>query len=96
MNASRIPDFANKSRAGMSTWFADMALRGLLFHPEDASSSIYTTTTGDRAFTPDECSKLDGIMTDMFSRFSDDVIEVCYPIFMKAAGQALPSDGRYC
>ena len=86
MNASRIPDFANKSREGMSIWFSEMALRGLLFHPEDAPSSIIKGGTGERLFTSFECAKLDGIMSGMFSRFGDDVIETCYPIFMKAAG----------
>ena len=89
MHASRIPDFANKSRNGMSIWFAEMSLRGLLFHPEDAPSSIYTIATGERAFTAMECTKLDGIMAEMFALFGDDVREACYPIFMKAAGQRL-------
>lgn len=86
MNASRIPDFANKSREGMSIWFAEMSLRGLLFHPEDAPSDIFTIATNERAFTPDECIELDGIMAEMFELFGDGVCETAYPIFMKDAG----------
>ena len=89
MHASRIPDFANKSRDGMSIWFAEMSLRGLLFHPEDAPDSIYTIATGARTFTTKECMKLDEIMPEMFALFGDDVCEVCYPIFMRAAGLRL-------
>lgn len=89
MHASRIPDFANKSREGMSIWFAEMSLRGLLFHPEDAPDSICTIATGERAFTTGECAKLDGIMSEMFSLFGDDVCEACYSIFMRAAGLRL-------
>ncbi|MGB6145424.1 MAG: hypothetical protein WBG33_14120 [Rhodanobacter sp.] len=86
MNTSRIPKFANKSREGMSIWFAEMSLRGLLFHPEEAPSSIFTIATNERAFTPDECAELDGIMAEMFELYGDRVCETCYPIFMKAAG----------
>lgn len=86
MNASRIPDFANKSPEGMSIWFAEMSLRGLLFHPEDAPSSIYTIATNERTFTTDECIQLDAIMADMFARFGDGVCEAAYPIFMKCMG----------
>ena len=96
MNPSRIPDFANKSREGKSIWVAEMALRGLLFHPEDAPSSIYTIATGEQTFTTEECAKLDEIMAVMFSRFGGGVIEACYPIFMRAAGYVLSPDDRYC
>lgn len=86
MNASRIPDFANKSREGMSIWFAEMSLRGLLFHPEDAPRDIITITTNERTFTSEECIKLDGIMAEMFTLFGNDVCEAAYPIFMKRMG----------
>ncbi|MGB5852987.1 MAG: hypothetical protein WBG85_11910 [Rhodanobacter sp.] len=86
MDASRIPQLANKSRAGMSIWFAEMSLRGLSFHPEEAPNSIITIATNERAFTPDECAELDGIMAQMFGLFGDDVCETAYPISMKAAG----------
>lgn len=86
MKASRIPDFANKSREGMSIWFAEMSLRGLLFHPEDAPSDILTIASNERTFTPAECAKLDGIMAEMFALFGDGVCETAYPIFMKCMG----------
>jgi hypothetical protein len=89
MHASRIPDFANKSHEAMSIWFAEMSLRGLLFHPEDVPDSIYTIANGERAFTTEECTKLDGIMSEMFALFGADVCEACYPIFMRAAGLRL-------
>lgn len=89
MHASRIPDFANKSREGMSIWFAEMSLRGMLFHPEDEPDSICTIATGERAFTVEEWTKLDGIMSEMFALFGDGVCETCYSIFMRAAGVRL-------
>jgi len=87
MRASRIPDFANKSREGMSRWFSEMSLRGLLFHPEDRPGDMIRIVTGEKLFSPDECAKLDAIMAEMFDRFGDDVCEVAYPVFMHVAGQ---------
>lgn len=86
MEASRIPDFANKSREGMSRWFSEMALRGLLFHPEDRPTDIIRIETGKRTFTRNESLKLDGIMAEMFEKFGDGVCEVAYPVFMKQMG----------
>lgn len=89
MNASRIPDFVNKSREGMSIWFSEMSLRGLLFHPEDAPSDIFVVSTNERMFTPSECIRLERIMAEMFDLFGDDVCAAAYPIFMRCAGMPL-------
>jgi hypothetical protein len=86
MQISRIPDFANKSREGMSMWFAEMSLRGLLFHPEDAPRDIITIATGEPSFTADECIKLERILDEMFALYGDGVCEAAYPIFMKCMG----------
>lgn len=83
MKAPCIPDFANKSREGISIWFAEMSLRGLLSYPEDAPSDIFTVATGEWTFTSTECAKLGEIMTEMFALFGDGVCETAYPIFMK-------------
>lgn len=85
MQLSRIPDFSNKTREGMSFWFSEMAVRDLLFHPEDRPSDIFRIATGEKMFTKEECSKLDVIMSEMFHRFGDGVCQTAYPIFMKAA-----------
>lgn len=83
---SRVPDFANKSHAGMSRWFDEMSRRGLLFHPEDKPADIVDIVTGKPVFTERECARLDAILGEMFDRFGNDVCETAYPIFMKAAG----------
>lgn len=89
MNSTRIPDFTNKSRKGMSIWFNEMSLRDLLFHPDDAPSDIITTATNKKVFARNECNKLDAIMREMFDMFGNDVYEIAHPIFMKRAGQRL-------
>lgn len=87
MKASRTPDFVNKTREGMGCWFVEMALRGLLFHPEDRPRDIVTIATGRPAFTRRECAKLDCILADMFESFGEGVCEAAYPIFMKQFGR---------
>jgi hypothetical protein len=86
MIASRVPNFANKSRAGMSRWFDEMSLRGLMSHPEDRPADIVEAVTGEPLFTKQECTKLDVILSEMFDHFGNDVCEAAYPIFMKAVG----------
>lgn len=89
MHAPRIPDDAKKSHDDMSFWFAEMSLRGLLLHPEDAPDTIRAISTGVRAFTARECIKLDGIMSEIFALYGDGMCEACHPIFMRAAGLRL-------
>lgn len=86
MIASRVPDFANKTHAGLSRWFDEVSLRGLLFHPEDRPADIADIVTGEPLFTERECADLDVILGEMFDCFGNDVCETAYPIFMKAAG----------
>lgn len=83
MNASRIPDFSNKSFDGMQSWFTEMAIRDLIFHPDDAPESIISIATGEKTFTDNECQKLEKILSEMFNLFNDDVYEAAYPAFMK-------------
>ncbi len=85
-NTSRIPDFSDKSFDGMLTWFSEMSLRDLIFHPDDAPESIVSIITNERSFTDDECQKLNNIISEMFNKFNDDVYEAAYPFFMKSMG----------
>lgn len=73
----------------MVGWFDEMALRGLLFHPEDAPASIIRIATGEPLFTASEGRKFDGILAAMFDKFGDGVCEAAYPVFMQAAGLPL-------
>lgn len=92
MNASRIPAHDRSNPDGMLIWFAEMSQRGLLFHPEESPESIIDIARGSRLFTDAECREIRHIMDDMFSEFGNDVIEACYPIFMRAAGQSAVLD----
>lgn len=61
-----------------------MALRNLLFHPDDAPESIVSIANNERTFTDDECQKLNTIIAEMFEQFNDAVYEAAYPSFMKS------------
>lgn len=89
MQAARVPDFTNNTFDGMLNWFAEMSVRGLLFHPDDSPAQIITIADGSPIFTTGERRKLEGILADMFCKHGDRVHEACYPIFMKAVGQRL-------
>ncbi len=89
MNTSRIPDFSIKSFDGMLTWFSEMSVRGLLFHPDDAPDSIILFATDEKMFTELECNKLENIISSMFEQFNDDVYEAAYPIFRKCMNMSL-------
>ncbi|MDP1709234.1 MAG: hypothetical protein Q8L89_09275 [Gammaproteobacteria bacterium] len=83
MNASRIPDFSDKSFDGMLMWFSEMSVRDLLFHPDDAPETIISIATGEKFFTATECRNLESTLATMFRQFGSDVYEAAYPIFMK-------------
>lgn len=92
MNVSRIPAYDRKNPDGMLIWFSEMSRRQLLFHPEESPSDILNPASGTPLFTDAECMDIGRIVNDMFSEFGDGVIETCYPIFMKSAGQMVALD----
>lgn len=89
MHTSRIPDFTKKNCDGLSIWVAEMSVRDLLFHPDDAPGDINTIATNEPMLTTDECEKFDKIIAEMFNRFGDKVYEAAYPVFMKQMGLRL-------
>lgn len=92
MTTQRIPNFGNRTRHGMRTWFDEMARRGLIFHPQDSPRDIIEIATGKALFTVDESDKLESILAFMFQHFDDAVCEAAYPAFMRATG--LPVSAR--
>ncbi|MFA5683853.1 MAG: hypothetical protein WCZ65_07350 [Lysobacteraceae bacterium] len=85
MNTSRIPAYDQNNPDGMTIWFAEMASRDLLFHPEDDPESIIKLSDGTSLFTQAECDDARKILTSMFAKHGDGVIKACYPIFMRKA-----------
>lgn len=91
MNTNRIPAVTGCSFDAMQYWFAEMAERGLIFHPDESPEDIVGVSDGKPIFSADECSLLTAILGQMYEKFGDDVHEAAYPVFMKAAGQYLDS-----
>lgn len=84
---NRIPVLHNNSTHAMSLWFAEMADKGLIFHPEDAASSIVLIRNGEPFFSAEEADKTQRILDGFFSRFGDESVNgAAYPHFMRAAG----------
>lgn len=86
MDASRIPTYDCSNPDGMLIWFAEMANRDLLFHPEESARNIIRHADGKPLFTVEECVEADKTLAAMFAEHGDDVIRACYPIFMRKAG----------
>ena len=89
MNESRIPEYSNKTFDGMLTWFAEMSVRELLFHPEDRPEDIIIIADGEPVFSDIECQQINIILGYMFEQFGDGVCDAAYPVFMKRMGQRL-------
>jgi hypothetical protein len=85
----RIPAYDSANPDGMLTWFAEMSVRGLLFHPEDDPAKVLRTDTWERTFTDVEAEQVRGILGSMFARHGDETISACYPVFMRAVAQRL-------
>lgn len=86
---NRIPAYDSANPDGMQIWFAEMSVRGLLFHPEEDPAEIIRVGTWERSFTDSEADQIRGILGCMFSEHGDETISACYPIFMRATGQRL-------
>ena len=86
MNTSRVPSYTEKNFDGMLTWFAEMSVRDLLLHPDDAPEQILSISDGEKVFSPHECQAINNIIDEMFDEFGDDVYEAAYPAFMKRMG----------
>ena len=86
---NRIPAYDSVNPDGMQIWFAEMSVRGLLFHPEEDPAEIIRIGTWERSFTDSEADQIRGILGSMFAEHGDETISACYPIFMRAVGQRL-------
>lgn len=87
MSVSRIPIYDAADPNGITLWFAELSRLGLLFHPENAPETIVEVRSGRHVFSDVECGELREILGGMFAEHGDEVIESCYPIFMRAGGQ---------
>lgn len=81
---SRIPQWTDHNFDGMLTWFSEMSVRGLLYHPDDDPSEIFYIANGTRVFSDAEAAELRSTVTEMFELKGDEVYEAGLPIFRAA------------
>jgi|GEM_PF-1163609 len=72
---SRIPMWSEHNFDGMLIWFLEMAVRGLLFHPDDDPSEIISYARGTRLFSDTEAAELRSTVSEMFELKGDEVFE---------------------
>lgn len=83
----RIPRLTDESVESMNSWFAEMANRNIIFHPEDDADSIVCIDSGRPLFSKEEADQVQNILDGFFRRFSVEVVnDTAYPHFMRAAG----------
>src|SRR3546814_11706198 len=73
MNVSRIPSFDPSQADGMLHWFAEMAHKDLLFHPEDRACDIVRIKDGMPLFSDAECLEVDSILAQLFDKHGNTV-----------------------
>lgn len=83
---SRIPQWTDRNFDGMLIWFSEMSIRGLLFHPDDDPSEIFSIANGTRIFSDTEAAELRSTVAEMFELNGDEVYEAGLPIFRATFG----------
>ncbi len=84
---SRIPQWTDRNFDGILVWFSEMSVRGLLFHPDDDPSEIFSIANGTRTFSDAEAVELRSTVAEMFELKGDKVYEAGLPIFRATLGQ---------
>jgi len=86
---SRIPQLHATSFDGALSWFSEMQVNGLMFHPDDDPAEIWRIADGKRVFTDGEAAEVRFVLNALFSNLGDGVYEAAYPVVMKSIGLQL-------
>lgn len=86
ITAQCIPEWSDRSLAGLESWWQDIASLGLIFHPDDAPEEIVTRDSGQKLFKTEACIKLKSILFDMFSLYGDAVYDASHAALMEEMG----------
>ena len=83
----RIPPRTEHHFDGMRVWFSEMSVRGLLFHPDDDPSEIFSIADGTGTFSVAEAAGLRSTNAEMFESKGDEAYGAGRPVFRAAFGQ---------
>lgn len=86
---SRIPKLNEVSFDGALVWFAELQIKGLMFHPDDEPAEIERISDGQRVFSDPEAAEVKFVMNELFVELGEDVYEAAYPIVMNSVGLRL-------
>lgn len=84
--ASDIPVWNDRTEAGLFSWWRQMAVAGMAFHPDDEPSTIVEAENEKRLFDDGACSKLRRIYTEMESLHGDRIYEAGQSALMDKMG----------
>ncbi len=70
---TRIPALRGMTLEDMQAWFAAMAERGLLFHPDDDPATVVNSASTAPVFNENECRSLRMIMDVLFRNFPEHI-----------------------
>ena len=65
VDATRIPDWSDRSHQGLVRWWQQMVSQHLAFHPDDDPDSVISFADGKALFSADACAKLRLIVAEM-------------------------------
>jgi hypothetical protein len=95
-DSPQIPEPKDESKPALDLWWAQMADKGLVFHPDDSPHEIVNMKTGQRLFTNDACQKLERIITFLFQHHGEKVYESGHRELMRRMGwQENPSGSAW-
>jgi hypothetical protein len=66
LSAKMIPEFTDKTPAGVRAWWDSMLELGFYIHPEDDPADQVNTATGQRSLDDAACNKVSSIYAEMF------------------------------
>ena len=76
VDATRIPDWSDRSHQGLVRWWQQMVSQHLAFHPDDDPDSVISFADGRPLFSADACTKLRMILDEMHSEHGVAVYQV--------------------
>jgi hypothetical protein len=65
VDASRIPDWYDRSHQGLVRWWQQMVSQHLAFHPDDDPGSVISFADGRPLFSAEGVAKLRAILDEM-------------------------------
>ena len=80
------PVLRDTTAESMVSWFAAMAERGLLFHPDDDPVQVVRLRDGKPLFSAEESMLVSEVLDALFDAHGELVYQAALPYFMDSLG----------